>query len=161
MRSNSIDTLGKTPAWALFATHFAFGLAVASLVQAAIDLVYWYGAQWFFVGTTRFFQGDVLHPMDSFAQSIVGMTAITAAVALVPALVLTAICRRQGIRGPITYMIGGALTGVSGVLAIVSNPFHGIVTVYAAGLGFSGAVGGYVFWRAGITRFAKAQSARS
>ncbi|PRD42956.1 hypothetical protein C5748_14430 [Phyllobacterium phragmitis] len=56
--------------------------------------------------------------------------------------------------GPITYMIGGALTGAVGVLATASNPFHDIVAVYAAGLGFSGAVGGHVFWRAGIRRLA-------
>ncbi|KXF75124.1 hypothetical protein ATN84_20835 [Paramesorhizobium deserti] len=150
MPSYRRDISERSPAWPTLAKHFAFGLAIASSVQAVIDLFYWYTAQWFFIGSERFLAGDALAPMDSFVESLIIMTAITAATAFLPALALTAFCRWRGIPGPAAYVIGGALTGVMAVLVTVSDPFHQAAAVYAAGLGISGAASGYIFWRASL-----------
>jgi hypothetical protein len=145
---------GMTPTrpadWPMVARYFLTGLATASLLQAVIDLLYWYGAHWYFLGTKRLLTGDVLHPLDSFPASLVGLTAITAAVSLLPAVAVMAFCRWRSIKGPAAYVAGGALTGIIGVLANVSDPLAWTAMVYAAALALSGFASGYVFWRVGI-----------
>ncbi|ASY65465.1 hypothetical protein SJ05684_b44830 (plasmid) [Sinorhizobium sojae CCBAU 05684] len=134
----------------MIGANFLAGLAAASVLQAAIDLLFWYGAHWYFLGANPLLAGHVLHPLDSFAASLFGLAAFTAAASLLPALSVVAFCRRRDIKGPMAYMTGGALTGVIGVLASVSNPFASHVLVYAAPLALSGIASGYVFWRVGI-----------
>lgn len=136
--------------WPKVAGNFLTGLVAASLLQAAIDLLFWYGAHWYFLGAKRLLAGQFLHPLDSFMASLFGLTAFTAAASLLPALAVMAICRRRDIKGPTAYMTGGALTGVISVLASVSNPWASYVIVYAVPLALSGVASGYIFWRRGV-----------
>ncbi|HXV28959.1 MAG TPA: hypothetical protein VD840_01380 [Sinorhizobium sp.] len=138
--------------WPMAAGNFLTGLAAASAVQAVIDLLYWYGGHWYFfgIGMRRILTGDVLHPLDSFAASLFGLAAFTAAASLLPALAVVAFCRWRNIKGPMAYMAGGALTGAIGAQASVSNPLDSIAFMYVVPLAFSGIASGYVFWRVGI-----------